>query len=352
MPKIQNVLLVGNFLSSVGSNRTTAEEFAFRLRNAGRVVHTTSSLKNRFLRLMDMLWTVFSLQKRYSLAYVEIYSGNAFLWAEMVCGLLRYLRKPYVLTLHGGNLPIFSLQNSNRASRLLQGANFVTAPSRYLQEKMSIYRKDILLIPNPIDISCYSFVHRVSPNPHLVWLRAFHQIYNPSLAPRLLALLVKDFPDVRLTMIGPDKGDGSLDLTQNVAEELGVADRISYAGAVSKERVPEALQSGDIFINTTNIDNTPVSMIEALACGLCVVSTNVGGIPYLLANEEDSLLVPPNNPELMADAVRHLLTEPGLAFRLSQNGRKKAERFDWSMTLPKWEALFSEVSNIHEKITL
>jgi glycosyltransferase involved in cell wall biosynthesis len=79
-----------------------------------------------------------------------------------------------------------------------------------------------------------------------------------------------------------------------------------------------------------------------------VVSTNVGGIPYLLNNEKDALLVPPNDPEAMATAVRRILTEPGLAARLSQNARCKVEQFEWSVILPQWEALFSEIINQHE----
>jgi glycosyltransferase involved in cell wall biosynthesis len=97
-------------------------------------------------------------------------------------------------------------------------------------------------------------------------------------------------------------------------------------------------------LNTTNVDNTPISILEAMACGLCVVSTSVGGIPYLLEHEHDALLVPPNDPEAMAIAVRRLLTEPGLAERLSRNGRQKAEQFDWSIILPQWEALLISVA--------
>jgi glycosyltransferase involved in cell wall biosynthesis len=103
------------------------------------------------------------------------------------------------------------------------------------------------------------------------------------------------------------------------------------------------MSQGDIFLNTTNVDNTPVSVLEALACGLCVVSTDVGGIPYLLEHEEDALLVPPDDAEAMAAAVRRVLTEPGLAERLSRNARKKAEGFDWSVVLPQWERLLLEV---------
>jgi glycosyltransferase involved in cell wall biosynthesis len=84
-----------------------------------------------------------------------------------------------------------------------------------------------------------------------------------------------------------------------------------------------------------------------MACGLGVVSTNVGGIPYLLNDEEDALLVPPSDPEAMAAAVRRILTEPGLAVRLSQNARHTVEHFDWSVVLLQWEALFSDVVNQH-----
>jgi glycosyltransferase involved in cell wall biosynthesis len=111
---------------------------------------------------------------------------------------------------------------------------------------------------------------------------------------------------------------------------------------VPHDEVPTWLSKGDIFLNTTDFDNTPISVLEALACGLCVISTNVGGIPYLLDDEHDGLLVPPDDVQAMTDAVRRLLTESDLATRLSQNGRDKAESFDWSRVYPQWETLLLE----------
>jgi glycosyltransferase involved in cell wall biosynthesis len=86
-------------------------------------------------------------------------------------------------------------------------------------------------------------------------------------------------------------------------------------------------------------------VLEAMACGLCIVSTNVGGLTYLLEDEHDALLVPPNDPAAMAAAVRRLLTEPGLAERLSRNARHKAEEFDLSVILPQWERLIETVAD-------
>jgi glycosyltransferase involved in cell wall biosynthesis len=156
--------------------------------------------------------------------------------------------------------------------------------------------------------------------------------------------LAQEFPEIHLTMVGPDKGDGSLQRTAQVAAELSVADRVTFSGGVFKTEVPHWLNKCDIFLNTTNVDNTPISVLEAMACGLCVVSTNAGGIPYLLKHEHDALLVPPDDPEAMADAVRRLLTEPGLADRISGNARQKVERFDWSIILPQWETLLISVA--------
>jgi glycosyltransferase involved in cell wall biosynthesis len=107
--------------------------------------------------------------------------------------------------------------------------------------------------------------------------------------------------------------------------------------------VPAKLADADIFLNTSRVDNTPVSVLEAMASGMCIVSTDVGGIPHLLQPEQDALLVPTDDPEQMARAVRRIVTDANLARRLSLNARKSAEQFDWSVVTPRWEALLESV---------
>jgi glycosyltransferase involved in cell wall biosynthesis len=335
------VLLIGNFLSGAGLSRGVCEDLAEHLSRGGWCIATTSSRPGRLARLRDMLATVWRERGSYDVAQVDVYSGPAFLWAEAVCRTLRWLGRPYVLTLHGGNLPNFARRWPRRVRRVLTGAAAVTTPSPYLQARMRPFREDLLLLPNALDVARYPFRLRTHALPRLIWLRAFHQIYNPSMAARVVALLARDVPDVQLTMIGPDKGDRSREATLREASRSGVADRILIRGRVPKSAVGEHVSSGDIFLNTTNIDNAPVSVMEAMACGLCVVSTNVGGIPYLLDDERDALLVPPNDPEAMAGAVRRILSDPDLAERLSRNGRQKVEAFDWSAVLPQWESVLS-----------
>ncbi len=332
------VLVVGNFLAGTLGHSSVCEDLAERLASSGWSVITSSREPSRLRRVADMVRTTWRERHAYSVAQVDVYSGRAFAWAEAVCWTLRRARKPYVLVLHGGNLPEFAGRWQRRVRMLLGSAQLVVAPSAYLRERMRPYREHLLCIPNGLDVATYRRRPRDRAEPKLVWLRAFHETYNPCLAPKVVRLLEREFPDVRLAMVGRDKGDGSLERTVRTAEGLGVERRLVLPGGVSKSEVGRWMNAGDVFLNTTNVDNTPVSVLEAMASGLCVVSTNVGGIPFLLEDGEDALLVPPNDSVAMADAVRRILSDSALARRLSANARAKVESFDWSVVLPQYES--------------
>lgn len=334
---------VGNFLSSKGRNVQFIESLADRLERAGWTIYRTSSIASRPLRLANMLATILRRCRQIDVGHVTLFSGPAFIWAEAATLTFRALGLPYIISLHGGNLPVFAARWPRRVRHLLRPAELVISPSRYLKEQLAPYRSDIQLIPNPIEAEGFTYRLRNHPGPKLLWLRAFHSIYDPTMAAQVVAALAKEFPELCLTMIGPDKGDGTRNATATLAQSLGVADRITLVGGVPKSEVPAWMDQGDIFLNTTTIDNTPISVCEAMAAGLCIVSTDVGGLPYLLDHEEDALLVPPNDPDAMTAAVRRILTEPGLAEKLSRNARAKAERFDWANVLPQWESIFARL---------
>jgi glycosyltransferase involved in cell wall biosynthesis len=335
------ILVIGNHLSSSGRTRQQCEELSGRLEGAGWAVFRTSNKVNRVLRLADMLVATWCLRRKYEVAHVDVFSGPSFVWAELTAYLLKALGKPFVLTLHGGNLPQFFHSNPGRTRGLLQSADVVTAPSRYLSEKMKDCREDIVVVPNGIDIGHYEFRLRSRPSPKLLWLRAFHAGYNPEMALRVVEKVSRRLPNTSLLMVGPDR-DGSLARMQRMADAMGLERRIRFLGGVDKKRVPSVMDGCDVFINTSKADNTPVSVIEAMACGLCVVSTNVGGIPYLVENGVEALLVPSNDDEAMSSAVLDLLSDETLASTLSENGRRAAERFDWRRVLPMWETIFSD----------
>lgn len=290
-----------------------------------------------------MLWTAWSMRHHFDAAIVDVFSGPAFVWAEATCLELLALRKPFVLTLHGGNLPNFAERWPRRMRRLLQSASAVTAPSRYNWTALRRYRDDIVVLNNAVDAAARPYRTRTDPTCQMIWVRAFHEIYNPVLAIDVLARVAHSHPAAHLTMLGPDKDDGTLQATLARARELGVADRVEITGRVSPDEVTRRLANADIFLNTTNTDNAPLSVLEAMAAGLCVVTTSVGGIPFLVENERDALLVEPRDPHAMATAITRILGNGALAARLSKAARETAMRYDWSAILPQWEALLERV---------
>ncbi len=334
-----SILFVGNHLNVSGA-RFAAQDLAERLRRRGHVVRCTASRHNRLLRLHDMLRTAWKHRREYQVAEVDVYSGHAFLWAEAVCFLLRRIGRPCVLILHGGALPEFAARFPGRVRRLLQAAAFVAAPSPYLASELSGFRNDIRVIPNALDVASYPYVPGRAVAPRLVWLRAFHRMYRPELAIQVVKLLSGGFPDVRLTMFGRDMGDGSFRRARRLADCLEVSHRVDFRGAIPRSEVPARLSEASILLNTTDVDNTPVSLLEAMACGLCVVTTDAGGVPYLVRDGVDALVVRRGDAQAMAMRAAALIEDPGLAQRLSSAARRRAECSDWSRTLPDWEDLF------------
>ena len=345
MTAAPSVLLVGDFLAN-GKKKygQVGPELAERLGRAGWSVRCTSGRESKIARIGDMVSSCWRLRKQYDLAQVDVFSGRAFLWAEAVCWTLRRAGKPYLLVLRGGNLPKFLEKQGERGAKLLRSARQVLAPSAYLKEELCWVRGDIELLPNPLEVSSYEFRPRRQIQPRLVWLRGFRYIYNPEDAVHTLARLHRRYADATLLMIGPDRNDGSMAKTREAVREHGLADAVEIVPGVPKNEVASWLQRGDIFLNTTGIDNTPISVLEALACGLLVISTNVGGLPYLLRDGEDALLVPEHDPEAMAQAAIRLIEDPEMAERLSRAARRKAEACDWSVVFPRWEQLLRRES--------
>jgi glycosyltransferase involved in cell wall biosynthesis len=343
----QTILVAGYYISHGRGTRGVCEDLSDRLEANGWRVLRTSFRLNSFLRVLDMLWATLRYAPAYDIVALEVYSGRAFIWAEAVGFLLRKLGKPYILTLHGGNLPPFAARNQARVERLLAGADAITTPSHYLHRAMRAYHDGILYLPNAIDLSAYSFQLRERVRPNLVWLRAIHPVYAPWLAAQVIALLKPDYPDIHLTMYGPRRDDAAHRRLQDVIDQHDLQANITIAGSIPKASVPATLQAHDIFINTTTAESFGIAVIEGAACGLPVVTTDVGEIPNIWTHEQDALLVPPDDARAMATAIRRVLDAPTLVAQLSRAGRTTAEQFSWERVLPRWQHLLEMADHDH-----
>jgi glycosyltransferase involved in cell wall biosynthesis len=325
------ILYLGNKLSSGNVNKTTIETLSQRLVGIGYNIVSSSSKSNKVARLVDMLFT---LHKNRDAQYLllDTYSTSAF-WFALICSqFARIYKLKYIPILHGGNLPD-RLQKSPFLSKLIfKNAYKNVAPSNYLFT--SFIQKafhNTILIPNAIDVDIYNYRKREEYLPRILWVRAFSEIYRPELAIKIFKILSEKYPHAKLTMVGPVK-DGSFEKCKTLAHKLN----IEFTGKLSLEEWIQLAENHDIFLNTSAVDNTPISLIEAATLGLPIVSSNVGGIPYLFTNGDSALLIDSNKEEDYVLAIQKIITNKNLANNLVLNARNLVTNFDWEILKNQW----------------
>lgn len=336
---MKSLLYIGNKLSKHGFTPTSIETLGVFFEKEGYQVLYASEKKNQLIRFLDMGFSVIKYRKKVDYVIIDTYSTFSFWYVLFVSQLCRLFQLRYIPILHGGNLPHRLDRNPKLARLIFNHAYQNVAPSGYLLEA---FRKrnfpNLVFIPNTIDLSNYPYLkQRDTHVPKLLWVRSFATLYHPKMAIDVLKKVQEQYPTAQLCMVGPDK-DGSLEETRKYAEQQKV--EVTFTGRLSKSEWVALSKDYNTFINTTNFDNTPVSVIEAMSLGLPVVTTNVGGIPFLLENRKTALLVEANAVNKMVEGIEELTTNQNLRTTLVQNGREYVEHFDWQAVKHHWATLF------------
>ncbi|GAB7256599.1 glycosyltransferase family 4 protein [Polaribacter sp. OB-PA-B3] len=326
----KKVLYIGN---NNTKNETTLKILSDCLRIEGFDIIITSNKQNKFLRLLDMCLNLLKLGFKLDYVIIDTYSTTNFYYALICSQICRILKIKYIPILHGGDLPNRLKKNEFISSLIFNNSHINVSPSLYLKKEFERCNFKVDVIPNIIKIDKYPFLKRNNIKPKLLFVRAFHEIYNPEMALNVLKEVLKSFSEATLCMIGPIK-DNSHQNFLKLASQYNLIDKIEITGFLAKEEWHKKSKEFDIFINTSNFDNMPVSIIEAMALGLPIVSTNVGGIPYLIEDDIDGLLVDKKDVKAMAKAV-NLIVE-GKHQDLAINARKKVESFSWNSVRKKW----------------
>lgn len=320
----------------VSQNETVARLFE----ESGYTVRRASAVKGRSLRTLHQIVSILSWRD-VDVMVVAVFSGPSFWIAEFATLLGRLIGKRLVLFLHGGNLPTFSKEHPRWVDRVFARADLVLAPSDFLAETFRSRGLDVRVIPNVLDIENYELRERSSARPALLWMRTFQEHYDPLMAVRVFERVSRVHPDATMIMGGADQG--LFDATVAEAQRLGVDDRITFPGYMSMDAKREAFAASDIFLNTNTVDNMPVSLLEATASGLVPVVTAVGGLPSLLRDGVDSVLVPSGDDEAMAAAVLELIEDPSRYAEMARQARRLALRSSWPEVLQLWQRELSLV---------
>lgn len=327
------IVYIGNDFSKKSNYNSTMNTLSNLFEEEGFRVIRSSGKQNKLIRILEMCRTVCKYSRTADYILIDTFSTLNFYYAVVVSQLARILKLKYIPILHGGNLPYRLEKNPLLCDLLFKNSYRNIAPSMYLKSHFENNNYKTEYIPNVIQIKEYPYKERKVLSPNILWVRAFDRIYNPQMAIEVLNRLKITFPEATLCMVGPIK-DGSFEDCKNLVEKYSLESSVTFTGVLKKEEWHHLSENYDIFINTTNIDNTPVSVMEAMALGIPIISTNVGGLPFLIKNCVDGVLIEKQNPEMMTKAIEDIIKKKNS--KLAFNARKKVESFEWSKVKKQW----------------
>ncbi|HSV46862.1 MAG TPA: glycosyltransferase family 4 protein [Ramlibacter sp.] len=293
----------------------------------------------RLLPYLDALWRTAG---RSDVFHVMANSGWSWhLFAAPAIWIATARGVPVVVNYRGGEAAGFLGRSQTLVRWSMKRAAALAVPSGFLAEVFGRFGMGSQVVPNIVDLQRFRPAEGRRPGgARLLVARNLEPIYDNATALRAFALLCPDRPDARLTIAGSGPQEAQL---RALANELGVQDQVHFAGRLDRDAMAAAYREADVVLNPSLVDNMPNSLLEAMASGVPVVSTDVGGVPFIVDHERTALLVPAAAPEAMAAAVQRLLADAGLADRLRNAGLVEVQRYTWPQVAPRLAALYRSV---------
>lgn len=267
---------------------------------------------------------------------------NFFFWITCPALILcKIAGIPVILSARGGDAANFFARYKPLLVPLMRRIERITTPSGFLQQAfVDAFAITPTIVPNIADLDQFRFRRREPLAPRLIVTRSLEEIYNVACVIRAFARVQARFPEATLAVVG----DGSeRRMLENLARELGITAAVTFHGRVDHAGIQTLYDANDISVNASNVDNLPGTILEAYACGLPVVSTRAGGIPYMVEDGVTGLLVDLDDDQGLAARVIDLLENPDLAQRLIANGRTECEKYTAARVREILEPLLAEV---------
>ncbi|MBX3629701.1 MAG: glycosyltransferase family 4 protein [Nitrosomonas sp.] len=284
------------------------------------------------VRLLPYLFRLWCSAGKVQLFHIMANSGWAWhLYAAPAIWIARLRKIPVIVNYRGGEAEAFFRESWFWVRPSLDITDMIIVPSGFLEAVFGQRGYTVTIVPNIIDLS--RFAARAPEDrrgcndfPHIVVTRNLEAIYDNATAIRAFASVKENYPNARLTVAGagPEKT-----MLENLVSELRVQDAVRFAGRIDNDAVAALYRSADLMINASLVDNMPISILEALASGVPVVSTDAGGIPYLVEHDKTALLVPKKDPAAMADAIARILNNQTLIKNLREQGLRLVQKFTW-----------------------
>lgn len=353
------IAIVGPSPPPAGGMATQTAQLCRLLREEGldvRLVRTNPPYKPHFIRNVRGVRAAFRLigytrrvwRVAGEVGVIHLMANSGWSWqlfAAPVLWIGRIRKTPVIVNYRGGHAGEYFRQSFNRVRPSLHNAAKIVVPSGYLREIFSSYGVETRVIPNIVNVDRFKPVETSTHNGEftIVITRNLEPIYGIDTALEAVALARDEIPGLRLLIAGTGPQKRELDAS---VERLGLAGTIRFLGQLDPDQIAALYQGADMLLNPSTVDNMPNSLLEAMACGVPIVTTDVGGIPFIVENGETALMVPKDSPRALASNIVRLFREPGTRRRLRDNGLRAVQNYAWPVVKRQWLDLYREIGAV------
>ena len=294
----------------------------------------------RYVRTaVNQMFYAASLRRLRRADVVHVFSASywSFLLAPLpAMAAARLFGKRVVLNYHSGEAEDHLARWGVLVHPGLWLAHEIVVPSEYLRLVFVSHGYPARVVRNTVDLSRFQYRERDPLRPRLLSTRNLEPHYRVDDTLEAFALLKARYPDATLVVAGYGSEETRL---ARLARSLGV-DGVRFLGRVERQEMPRVYADADVFVNASTVDNQPLSVLEAFASGLPVVSTPTGDIGAMVRDGETGLLVPARDPAAIAKAVTVLLEDPDHARGLARHARLDVDDYTWPRVREQWARVY------------
>lgn len=319
------ILLIGNYRKGVGGISGQMELLCVHLREEGHSADILST-KASIPRRIALFFQLPKLIKKYDLLHIHCCSGWGFLPTIMGIRAAHKVSKHVVLTYHGGGGERFFDKHSKLVRHFLTQTNANIVLSGFLAKVFDKHQIPYQIIPNIIDFDTSHYRERRAIEPNFICTRSHEELYNIPFILKAFHQVQKEIPKATLTLVGDGSQHSAL---MQMAKELELQNVI-FTGRVPNEEIYQYLERADVFVSASMVDNMPVSLLEAMNAGLLVISSNVGGVPYIVEDDRTGLLFESNDSLKLAEKMIWAVKNSQTANSITRQAYNEVNRYKWN----------------------
>lgn len=318
------VLLICNYKPGVGGISGQVELLQRYLRSEGHTAEIFST-KASVLRRLLLSFRLIRVAREYDVLHIHCCSGWGFLPAVGGVSVGRWMKKRLVLTYHGGGGEKFFDKHPHLVYQYLTRTDANIVLSGFLAKIFDKHHLPYTIIPNIIELDDKQYRLRETLKPNFICTRAHEELYNIPCILRAFQETLTKLPDATLKLVG---GGSRHEALVNMTKEMGLTN-VTFTGRVDNTEIYAYLDQSDIFLSSPTVDNMPVSVLEAMNAGLLVISSRVGGVPYMIRNGVNGLLFDSNDSNKLAELMLWSVENQAIAKAIIQQAHQSVRNYRW-----------------------